>query len=63
MWLQIEEIINPGAFLVGFFTPGETKWRLRNVAIAASGLNVRGFLHGFSGPTRFSYIRFSDFIF
>lgn len=35
--------IHAGAAQVGFFTPGETKWRRRNVAISASRLHVRGF--------------------
>lgn len=52
--LQITENVHAGAFQVGFFTPGETKWRLRNVASSASRLRVRGFLNGSSRADQFT---------
>ena len=55
--LQIKENIHAGAFQVGFFTPGETKWRRRNVAISAFPLQVRGFLYCLPRAAQFSYIR------
>lgn len=55
--LQIKENIHAGAFQVGFFTPGETKWRLRNVASSASRLHVRGSSRGFPRAAQLSHIR------
>lgn len=46
-----------GAARLGFFTPGETKWRRRNVASSASRLHVRGFSSSSVRAARLSHIR------
>lgn len=40
---ESERNVHTGAFQDGFAAPGQTKWRLRNVASSASRLHLRGF--------------------
>lgn len=49
--------VRAGALREGFGAPGQTKWRLRNIASSAPRLHLRGFLNAPARAAPISYIR------